>query len=227
MNRRRRFAGVRAAADGGRWARRLLRRRRRLRCRRRARRRRSPGRTCHPTSSGCCRASAASGTLCRRRGSRRSRTAASAGSPWRPPSATRRAQRFQHWQALPPRAAPGAAPALAEIPGAARRANRPAVRENFHRFQQLPPERRQMLREQWRNATPAQRQQMILHAREQRQKQMQRAPAPHAGPHHRTTEVATAPVRCACRTGIGTLQTSTCPAGTLNQSSWRLRRASR
>ena len=99
------------------------------------------------------------------------------------------------------------------------------MRENFHRFQQLPPARRQMLREQWRNATPAQRQQMIQHAREQRQKQLQRGAAPHPGPHLRTTDLGG---RRALRgrTGIGTLHTSTRPAGTLNHSSWRLRRAS-
>ena len=59
------------------------------------------------------------------------------------------------------------------------------VRQNFHRFQQLPPERRQMLREQWRNASPAQRQQMIEHAREQRMKRGAgpRPPPPH--PPHR------------------------------------------
>jgi TRAP-type C4-dicarboxylate transport system substrate-binding protein len=62
------------------------------------------------------------------------------------------------------------------------------VRENFHRFQQLPPERRQMLRERWRNASPAQRQQMIEHAREMRQAHPSaHAPAGHGGPpppHH-------------------------------------------
>ena len=51
------------------------------------------------------------------------------------------------------------------------------MRENFHKFKQLPPERRQMLREQWHNASPAQRQEMIHQAREQRQKREgERAP---------------------------------------------------
>ena len=58
--------------------------------------------------------------------------------------------RWQSFQALPPN-------------------EQARVRENFHKFQQLPPARRQTLREQWRSATPAQRQQMIEHAREQRQ----------------------------------------------------------
>jgi hypothetical protein len=40
------------------------------------------------------------------------------------------------------------------------------VRQNFHRFQQLPPAQKQMLRERWRNATPAQRKEMIQRARE-------------------------------------------------------------
>jgi len=64
------------------------------------------------------------------------------------------------------------------------------VRENFHKFQQLPPERRQLLREQWRAASPAQRQQMIDHAREQQQKgavlrppQLPRPPQPPRPPH--------------------------------------------
>jgi hypothetical protein len=38
-----------------------------------------------------------------------------------------------------------------------------------------------VLREQWRNATPAQRQQMVEHARQQQQKRPM-AP-PHAAPH--------------------------------------------
>jgi TRAP-type C4-dicarboxylate transport system substrate-binding protein len=58
------------------------------------------------------------------------------------------------------------------------------VRQNFHRFQQLPPERRQMLREQWRNATPSQRQQMVEHAREQRPKGPVPHPPPPPPPHH-------------------------------------------
>jgi hypothetical protein len=40
------------------------------------------------------------------------------------------------------------------------------VRENFRRFQQLSPERREALREQWRRATPAQRQQWLQRMRE-------------------------------------------------------------
>ena len=95
-----------------------------------------------------------------------------------------------------------------------------------------------MLREQWRNATPAQRQQMIEHAREQRM-------TPRRGPQprppraiHRAAAIGIRrALKCAAvgyrvpplrgRTGMGTLQTSTRPAGTLNHSSWRLRRASR
>jgi hypothetical protein len=45
---------------------------------------------------------------------------------------------------------------------------RAAVRENFHRFQQLPAERRQMLREQWNRASPAERREMAQRAREKK-----------------------------------------------------------
>ncbi|MGB6605066.1 MAG: DUF3106 domain-containing protein, partial [Steroidobacteraceae bacterium] len=55
------------------------------------------------------------------------------------------------------------------------------VRENFHRFQQMPPARREMLRQQWRNATPEQRQRMVEHVREQR---MQRPGAGRPGLGH-------------------------------------------
>jgi hypothetical protein len=72
--------------------------------------------------------------------------------------------RWQQFQALPPN-------------------ERAIVRQNFHRFQQLPPERRQMLIQRWRNATPAQRQQMIEHAREQHAQKLEHAG--HAPPPHR------------------------------------------
>jgi TRAP-type C4-dicarboxylate transport system substrate-binding protein len=39
------------------------------------------------------------------------------------------------------------------------------MRENFHRFQQLPPEQRRNLRQRWQAATPAERQRMIARAR--------------------------------------------------------------
>jgi hypothetical protein len=91
--------------------------------------------------------------------------------------------RFSHWQTLPPEqrhALRGRWQKFQALPPN-EQAN---VRENFHKFQQLPPERRQMLREQWRSANPAQRQQMIEHAREQRQKgPVLRAPP--APPAHR------------------------------------------
>ncbi len=54
------------------------------------------------------------------------------------------------------------------------------MRQNFHRFQQLPPAQKQMLRERWRNATPAQRKEMIQHARE-----LHPAKVPPAHPGHR------------------------------------------
>jgi hypothetical protein len=95
-------------------------------------------------------------------------------------------QRFQHWQTLPPEQRNALRQRWQRFQ-ALPPAEQARVRDNFHRFQQLPPARRQMLREQWRNASPAQRQQMITHAREQRQKQLQRGAAPHPGshpPHH-------------------------------------------
>src|SRR5256885_16672719 len=77
-------------------------------------------------------------------------------------------ERFSHWRELPPEerhAMRGRWQSFQALPP-----NEQArVRENFHKFQQLPPARRQTLREQWRSATPVQRQQMIEHAREQRQ----------------------------------------------------------
>jgi TRAP-type C4-dicarboxylate transport system substrate-binding protein len=65
------------------------------------------------------------------------------------------------------------------------------VRESYRRFQQLPPERREMLRQQWHNATPAQRQQWIERSRAERQGRPagghpaphMSGPAPHP-PHH-------------------------------------------
>ncbi len=73
--------------------------------------------------------------------------------------------RWQQFQALPPH-------------------EQAAVRDNFHRFQQLPPERRQLLRQQWRSATPGERQQMVEHARSQREKEPSRAAPQRAPPHH-------------------------------------------
>ena len=73
-------------------------------------------------------------------------------------------ERWQRFQALPP-------------------SQRNMVRQNYHRFQHLPPAQRQMLREQWNRATPAERQQMLQHAREQRMKHM---PGMHPGGPHPT-----------------------------------------
>ena len=58
------------------------------------------------------------------------------------------------------------------------------MRENYRRFQQLPSERREMLRQQWHNASPSERAQMVEHAREQR---AARHPGggPHPSPPHR------------------------------------------
>jgi len=88
-------------------------------------------------------------------------------------------ERFSHWQSLPPEerhALRGRWQRFQALPP-----NEQArVRENFHKFQQLPPARRQILREQWRSATPAQRQQMIEHARERGEKGQMPRPPPQA-----------------------------------------------
>jgi uncharacterized protein DUF3106 len=95
-------------------------------------------------------------------------------------------QRFSRWRSLPPDQRQSLRSRWQRFqslpPG-----DQARVRENFRRFQQLPPERRQMLRERWHNASPAQRQQMVEHAREMRQMQPSaHAPAAHGGPppHH-------------------------------------------
>jgi hypothetical protein len=59
-----------------------------------------------------------------------------------------------------------------------------AVRQNFHRFRQLPPERRQMLRQRWQSASPAERQMMIQRARERQMRNMEmRGAGPRGVPH--------------------------------------------
>ena len=95
---------------------------------------------------------------------------ASEDGPTGDPSEFLSKSRWQRFQALSP-------------------ADQARVREGFRRFQQLPPERREMLRQQWRNATPAQRQQMIELARthfQQRPMSGGGHAAPHGGPppHH-------------------------------------------
>ena len=92
-------------------------------------------------------------------------------------------ERFGHWQTLPPEQRHALRDRWQKFQALPpnEQAN---VRENFHKFQQLPPARRQMLREQWRAANPAQRQQMIEHARAQRQKGPMPRP-PKAPPPHR------------------------------------------
>ena len=89
-------------------------------------------------------------------------------------------QRFQRWHSLPPdqrRALRDRWERFQTLPPD----QQAAVRQNFRRFRQLPPEKRQMLRERWHNASPAERQQMIEHAREQHMRRME-MPAP-ARPH--------------------------------------------
>ena len=89
--------------------------------------------------------------------------------------------RFTRWRALPPeqrQALRGRWQQFQSLPPH----ERAIMRQNFHRFQQLPPERRQMLQERWRNATPAQRREMVDHARAQRQHGAGRPPP--APPRH-------------------------------------------
>ena len=46
--------------------------------------------------------------------------------------------------------------------------SRQIVRENFHRFQSLPPEQRRVLQQRWQSASPAERRQMMDRARAHR-----------------------------------------------------------
>ena len=92
-------------------------------------------------------------------------------------------ERFGHWQTLPPEERHALRNRWQKFQALPPN-EQASVRENFHRFQQLPPARRQLLREQWRAANPTQRQQMIEHAREQRQKGPVPRP-PQAPPPHR------------------------------------------
>ena len=93
-------------------------------------------------------------------------------------------ERFSHWQSLPPEqrhALRSRWQRFQELPP-----NEQArVRENFHKFQQLPPARRQILREQWHKASPAERQQMIEHARERGGKGQMPRPPQAPRPQHR------------------------------------------
>jgi hypothetical protein len=47
-------------------------------------------------------------------------------------------------------------------------AQQQAARDNLRKFNSLPQQRRQQLRERWRSATPAQRQDMIQRLRKRR-----------------------------------------------------------
>lgn len=96
-------------------------------------------------------------------------------------------QRYQQWHALPPEKRD-------ELRNRWQRfqslppTEQAAVRQNYRRFQQLPPQQRQNLRERWRQATPAQRSEMIQHAREQHMRSMGPAApreAPGPRPHPR------------------------------------------
>src|SRR3984885_7891641 len=53
---------------------------------------------------------------------------------------------------------------------------RTQARQRFGKFQQLPQQRRQQLRQRWQNATPAQRQNMVQRARQRRAERVERAP---------------------------------------------------
>jgi predicted Fe-S protein YdhL (DUF1289 family) len=52
------------------------------------------------------------------------------------------------------------------------------VRDNFHRFQNLPAEQRRTLRERWQNASPAERQKMLARVRARRAHPMPRGAPP-------------------------------------------------
>ena len=95
-------------------------------------------------------------------------------------------QRFRKWRRLTPQRRAllrrrwrqfRALPAL----------QRAAIRRSFHQFERLPEWRRRRLRQRWEGATPAQRQMMIAHMRQQmlhqrvlQQRMRQRMSRPHA-----------------------------------------------
>jgi hypothetical protein len=84
-----------------------------------------------------------------------------------PDQRTQARQRFGQWQQLPPQRRDQLRQRWEEfrsLPAARQQ----AARENLHKFQQLPQQRRQQLRQRWQSATPAQRQNMVQHARQRR-----------------------------------------------------------
>ena len=85
---------------------------------------------------------------------------------------TQARQRFNQWQQLPQPRRQQLRKRWEEfraLPPAQQREDR----ENFRKFRALPQPRRQQLRQRWQSATPAQRQDMVQRARQQR---MERAP---------------------------------------------------
>lgn len=85
---------------------------------------------------------------------------------------TQARQRFNQWQQLPPDRRQMLRKRWEDF-RALPPAQQQADRENFRKFRDLPEPRRQQLRQRWQSATPAQRQNMIEHAR---QGHMERAP---------------------------------------------------
>ena len=92
-----------------------------------------------------------------------------------PDQRTQARQRFNQWQGLPEQRRDQLRKRWEEFRSLPP-ARQQAARENFRKFQQLPQQRRQQLRQRWQSASPAQRQDMIDHARARR---MQRAPKLH------------------------------------------------
>ncbi len=80
---------------------------------------------------------------------------------------TQARQRFGQWQQLPTQRREQLRQRWEEFRSQPP-ARQQAARENFRKFQQLPQQRRQQLRQRWQSATPAQRQNMVERARQNR-----------------------------------------------------------
>jgi len=204
------------------------------------------GRAFHRISSACCRSSARSGTRCPRSASRLSPTAATAGSACRTRNVTRRASasragvrcrrsNVRHYahagrdsRTSHPvsRRGPGKATAAFSSchPSAARCCASSGAMPHRHSASSGSSARAPNTRDTVR----AHRAHTWHHRTCQGRRHITEPAAPPAfaqtrdRPFYRVT-----PPFAAGRTGTGTLQTSTRPAGTLNHSSRRLRRASR
>jgi len=84
-------------------------------------------------------------------------------------------KRFSRWQSLPPDRRRMLRHRWNEFQRLAPQQQR-AVRENFRRFRAVPPEERRVLHERWQHASPAERRNMLEHARTERLQRPPRRP---------------------------------------------------